>query len=155
MFFDGFYSMLSQNLFRCNLRCFVAKPVLAQFTRFLCGEKLSPRFCPWRKNDKYHVCLVWRHLHTLLGSHPSEHFGTCAYKHIIFGFYSQSRVYPYNQQRYHVATHQHLRAPARTNQHLPSHLHTETLKQGVVMSTFKNTHHDWASRIPWSSGRQR
>ena len=48
-FFDGFYSILSQNLFCCNLRCFVAKPVLLRFTHFLCGDKLRPKCCPWRK----------------------------------------------------------------------------------------------------------
>ena len=47
------------------LCCFVSKSVQLQFTlfcretyiwrytHFLCGEKLSPKFCPWRKNDKY------------------------------------------------------------------------------------------------------
>ena len=41
---------------------FVARPVLSQFTHFLCGDKLRPRFCPWRNNDKYHVsrCLPFQ-----------------------------------------------------------------------------------------------
>ena len=54
-FFDGIYAVLSQNLFCCNLRCFVAKPVLSRFTHFLCGDKSRPKCCPWRKNDIYHV----------------------------------------------------------------------------------------------------
>ena len=49
------HAILSQNLFFWNLRCFVAKPVLSRFTHFLCGDKLSPTFCPWRKKDKYNV----------------------------------------------------------------------------------------------------
>ena len=55
-FFDGIYAVLSQNLFCCNLHCFVVIPVSSRFTHFLCGEKLQPECCPWRKNDKYHVC---------------------------------------------------------------------------------------------------
>ena len=47
-------------LFPCMLCCrkichFDIYAVFLQFTHFLCGEKLSPRFCPWRKNDKYNV----------------------------------------------------------------------------------------------------
>ena len=52
---DGICAVLLQNLISCNLRCFVAKPDLAQFTHIPCGEKLSPTFCPWRKDDKYHM----------------------------------------------------------------------------------------------------
>ena len=39
--------------------CFVATPILSRFTHFLCGDKLSPKFCLWRKNDKYDV-WEWR-----------------------------------------------------------------------------------------------
>ena len=49
---------MSQNLFRCNSRCSVAKHVLSWFTLFLCGEKLNPKFCPRRKNNKYNVCII-------------------------------------------------------------------------------------------------
>ena len=45
--FDVIYAVLSQNQLYCNLRCFVAKAVLLGFTLFLCGEKLSPKFCLW------------------------------------------------------------------------------------------------------------
>ena len=38
-----------QNRFLCNLRCFVAKPVLSRFMHFLYGDKLRPKFCAWRK----------------------------------------------------------------------------------------------------------
>ena len=34
---------------------FVARPVLSRFTHFLCGDKLRPKYCPWRKNDKYNL----------------------------------------------------------------------------------------------------
>ena len=57
-FFDRIYAVLTQNLFCCNLHCFVVIPVSSRFTHFLCGEKLRPKCCPWRKNDKYHV---WSH----------------------------------------------------------------------------------------------
>ena len=48
------------NQFSCNIRYFVAEPVLSssQYKQFLCGEKLSPKFCPLKKNDKYCVCWV-------------------------------------------------------------------------------------------------
>ena len=46
---DGICAVLLENLFSCDLRSFVAKPILSRFTHFLCGEKLSPKFCPWRK----------------------------------------------------------------------------------------------------------
>ena len=52
---DGICAVLLQNLFSCNLRCFVAKPILSRFTHFLCGKKLSSKFCLWRKSDKYDV----------------------------------------------------------------------------------------------------
>ena len=50
------------------LCCFIAKSVQYQFTlfcrntyfvaisRFLCEDKLGPKFCLWRKHDKYDVC---------------------------------------------------------------------------------------------------
>ena len=47
----------TEDVFHCNLCCFVAKPVLSRFTHFLCGDKLSPKLCPRRKNDKYYVCV--------------------------------------------------------------------------------------------------
>ena len=43
MCFVAIYAVLSQNLSR--------------FTHFLCGDKLSPKLCPRRKNDKYYVCV--------------------------------------------------------------------------------------------------
>ena len=46
---DGICAVLLQNLFSSNFRCFVATLFLSRFTHFLCGEKLSPKFCPWRK----------------------------------------------------------------------------------------------------------
>ena len=48
-------AVLLQNLHSSNLRCFVATPILSRFTHLLCGEKLGPKFCLWRKNDKYDV----------------------------------------------------------------------------------------------------
>ena len=44
---------VAKSVFFCNLRCFVASSVLVRFTRF-CVEK---KLCPWRKNDKYEVCV--------------------------------------------------------------------------------------------------
>ena len=41
---DGICAVLLQNLFSCNLRCFVANPILLQFTLLLCGEKLIQHF---------------------------------------------------------------------------------------------------------------
>ena len=72
-FFDGIFAVLLQNLFCCNLCCFVAKPILSRFTHFLCGDKLQPKCCPWRVNDKYHV---WPH-----------HTANCGFggKYITFG----------------------------------------------------------------------
>ena len=55
--FDGIYAVLSKNLFCCDTRYLVAKLVLSRFTHFLCGDKLCTKCCPWRKNDKYHVCV--------------------------------------------------------------------------------------------------
>ena len=52
-----------------NLCCFVVKLILSRFAHFcrkicfvaiyalLCGEKLNQKLPPWRKNDKYEVCL--------------------------------------------------------------------------------------------------
>ena len=40
-FWIGICAVLYQNLFSCNLCCFVAKPDLAQFTHFLCGETMT------------------------------------------------------------------------------------------------------------------
>ena len=37
--------------FCCNLRCFLAKPVLSQSTFY--AENFFSKCCPWRKNDKY------------------------------------------------------------------------------------------------------
>ena len=69
------------------LCCFIAKSVQYQFTlfcrntyfvaisRFLCEDKLGPKFCLWRKHDKYDVC-PWgysRFLEVITGSwrlHP-------------------------------------------------------------------------------------
>ena len=42
-------------LFCCKIIFFEIYAVLSRFTQFLCGEKLSPKFCSWRKNDKYNV----------------------------------------------------------------------------------------------------
>ena len=49
IFFIGIYALLMQNLFSCNLCCFVAKPVMLQFMQFLCGNKLSTKSCLWKK----------------------------------------------------------------------------------------------------------
>ena len=49
IFFDRIYAILSQNLFSC-LTCFDAIYALSMW------RKIQPKFCPWRKNDKYHVC---------------------------------------------------------------------------------------------------
>ena len=43
-----------------NICYFVAKTVLPRFMHFLCREKWSPKFFPWKKNDKYHVCTKFR-----------------------------------------------------------------------------------------------
>ena len=57
-------------VFCCILQYFVAKSVFLQFTLFcreisfgtiyalLRGEKFSQKLCPWRKNDKYEVCII-------------------------------------------------------------------------------------------------
>ena len=50
IFFDRIYAILSQNLFSC-LTCFDAIYALSMW------RKIQPKFCPWRKNDKYHVCV--------------------------------------------------------------------------------------------------
>ena len=44
-------------LFCCELIFFEIYAVLSHFTQFLCGEKLGPKFCLWRKKDKYQVCM--------------------------------------------------------------------------------------------------
>ena len=58
IFFETIYAILLQNMFCCNLRCSAAKLFFSPFTQFLCGDKFSPKFCPWRKNNKYCVCWV-------------------------------------------------------------------------------------------------
>ena len=59
---DGICALLLPNLFSSNLRCSDATPILSRFAHFLCGEKLGPKFCPWRKNDKYNVWTCsWCH----------------------------------------------------------------------------------------------
>ena len=58
-FFMEFLFVLRQNMFCCNLRYFVAKPVLLPFTHFLCGDKFQPKCCPWRKNDNYQHPTYW------------------------------------------------------------------------------------------------
>ena len=50
---DGICTVLLQNLFSSN----VAAPISSRFTHFLFREKSSPKFCLWRKNDKYDACL--------------------------------------------------------------------------------------------------
>ena len=50
-------------LYSCHVFC--AKSILARFTHFLCGTKLTPKSCPWSKKDKY---CVW--------SQPTEHLPT-------------------------------------------------------------------------------
>ena len=78
--FVAMHTILSQNLFFWNLRCFVEKPVLSRFTHFLCGEKLSPKFCPWGKNYKYNVWalstvfLNWQWHSVALLSLPNSHW---------------------------------------------------------------------------------
>ena len=69
-FLDRIYAVLTQNLFCCNLHCFVVIPVSSRFTHFLCGEKLRPKCCPWRKNDKYHVYDNNKPNLLYLGTHP-------------------------------------------------------------------------------------
>ena len=46
---DGICALLLPNLFSSNLCCFDATPILSRFAHFLCGEKLGPKFCLWRK----------------------------------------------------------------------------------------------------------
>ena len=48
-------SLQLQFMLFCRDTYFVTTPILSQFTHFLCGEKLSPKFYLWRKNDKYYV----------------------------------------------------------------------------------------------------
>ena len=51
------YSVLTQNQFCSDLRCFDAKLILSRFTHFCVEQKLTHKSCPWSKNNKYHVCL--------------------------------------------------------------------------------------------------
>ena len=49
------YAVFTQNPFCRDLRSFYAKLILSQFMHFCVEQKLTHKFCPWSKNDKYHV----------------------------------------------------------------------------------------------------
>ena len=52
--FVAFYNILLQNQFFCDLR----EASFGIIYALLRGEKLSQKLCPWRKNDKYEVCVL-------------------------------------------------------------------------------------------------
>ena len=55
--FNAYYAVLLQNLLILRFTLFCRKICFVAIYALLRGEKLSKKLCPWRKKDKYHVCL--------------------------------------------------------------------------------------------------
>ena len=78
--FVTFYSVLSQNQFFCDVRCFVAKSVLLRFMQF-CVEKNWGKNCARGEKYKYQLCqdsttltaIVWYSTTTAVAAWSYSH----------------------------------------------------------------------------------
>ena len=58
IFFDGIYKVLLKNPFYCNSCCLLRDLFCRDLRTFCVETNYAQGFFPWRKNDKYHVCLI-------------------------------------------------------------------------------------------------
>ena len=56
--FVAFYNILLPNQFFLQFTLFCREISFGTIYGLLRGEKFSQKLCPWRKNDKYEVCVT-------------------------------------------------------------------------------------------------